>query len=314
MSQVNTPILEYLCRHHHQLRRWRPDDARTRELAMLVEQRRHFVDERTAITNRLQAQLKAYFPQALACLGDNLATRMAADFLLKWPDLASLQRARRDTVRRFFHAHNVRRADRIEQRLDLIDQATPLTDDPAVIRVGIEVTQALARLLRELTATVEKLDKRIRQVFAEHEDAHLFAQLPGAGKALAPRLLVAFGTDRERYADAAEIQTFAGIAPVTKRSGRQCVVQRRWACPNFLRQTFHEFAQHSIGFSEWARAYYRLQCDRGKHHHAAVRALAYKWIRVLFACWKTRTAYSEQHYLARLRQRDATLCQYLSPT
>ena len=155
-------------------------------------------------------------------------------------------------------------------------------------------------------------EKQIREVFTDHEDAHLFANLPGAGKALAPRLLVAFESDRQRYHDATEIQSFVGIAPVTKRSGKQQFVQRRWACPNFLRQTFHEFAQHSIGQSQWAKAYYQLQRERGKGHHAAVRALAFKWIRILFACWKSRTPYEESHYVAQLREGDAPLCQYLS--
>ena len=108
------------------------------------------------------------------------------------------------------------------------------------------------------------------------------------------------------------MQNLSGIAPVTKRSGKQCVVQRRWACPKFLRQTFHEFAQHSIGQATWARAYYQLQRARGKGHHAAVRALAYKWIRVLFACWKTRTPYDESRYLEQLRRQQSPLLAYLA--
>ncbi len=305
-------ILNYLIKHGDQLRPWRPDDAQTRELAMLVEQRRGFVDQRTALSNQLKDQLKGYFPQAMACLGDDLTSRMAADFLLKWPDLASLKRAKPQTVRRFFHMHNVRRSERVDARIEAISQATPLTDDAAVLRVGIAVTQALAKMLRELVTIIDGFEKQIRKVFADHEDAHLFAHLPGAGPALAPRLLVAFGSDRDRYQDAAQVQSFVGIAPVTRRSGKQQSVHRRWACPNFLRQSFHEFAQHSIGQSAWARAYYLLQRDRGKGHHAAVRALAFKWIRVLFACWKSRTPYDEARYMAGLRERAAPLCSYFA--
>ena len=305
-------ILDYLIKHGDQLRPWRPNDAQTRELAMLVEQRRGFVDQRTALSNQLKAQLKGYFPQALDYLGDDLTNRMAADFLLKWPDLASLKRAKPETIRRFFYMHNVRRPERVEERIEAIAQATALTNDAAVLRVGVAVTQALAKLLRQLVTIIDGFEKQIRKVFADHEDAHLFANLPGAGPALAPRLLVAFGSDRERYQDAAEVQSFVGIAPVTRRSGKQQSVHRRWACPNFLRQSFHEFAQHSIGQSAWARAYYLLQRDRGKGHHAAVRALAFKWIRVLFACWKNRTPYDEAHYLACVRERGAPLCRYLA--
>src|SRR5215813_1283310 len=70
----------------------------------------------------------------------------------------------------------------------------------------------------------------------------------------------------------------------------------------FLRQTFHEFATHSIRRSEWARAYYEhLRGDEKKSHHAAVRALAYKWIRIIFRCWKDGKPYDERVYLDSLR-------------
>jgi hypothetical protein len=77
------------------------------------------------------------------------------------------------------------------------------------------------------------------------------------------------------------------------------------ACPKFLRQTFHEFANHSIGRSAWARAYYERQRESGMSHHAAVRSLAFKWIRIVFRCWKDRKPYDEQTYLQSL-QRSAS--------
>ena len=128
---------------------------------------------------------------------------------------------------------------------------------------------------------------------------------------MAPRLLSAFGTDRERITSAAEMQTLSGIAPVTKRSGKSCVVHRRWACPKFLRQTFHEFAAHSIPQSRWAKAYYDLQRSRGTRHHAAIRALAFKWIRVIYRCWMTKTRYDEDLYLESLRKHQSPLLDYL---
>jgi MacB-like protein/transposase IS116/IS110/IS902 family protein len=79
----------------------------------------------------------------------------------------------------------------------------------------------------------------------------------------APRLLAAFGADRERYRSAEEMQCFSGIAPVTKRSGKTTFVQRRLACPNFVRQSFHEFAKSSICRSSWARAIVKHICRKG---------------------------------------------------
>jgi hypothetical protein len=85
-------------------------------------------------------------------------------------------------------------------------------------------------------------------------------------------------------------------------------VHFRQACPKFLRQTFHEFAQHSIGQSEWAKAYYHhLREDENKTHHAAVRSLAYKWIQIIFRCWKDGKPYDEEIYMQSLRRRGSLL-------
>ena len=98
------------------------------------------------------------------------------------------------------------------------------------------------------------------------------------------------------------MQCLSGIAPVTERSGKSEWVHFRWACPKFLRQTFHEFAAHSMGKSTWARAYYQAQRKNQKSHHAVVRALAYKWIRIIFRCWKEGKPYEEQTYLQSLKR------------
>jgi hypothetical protein len=131
---------------------------------------------------------------------------------------------------------------------------------------------------------------------------------------MVPRLIVAFGTRRERYSSAKEIQAYSGIAPVRERSGKTAWTHFRWTCPKFLRQTFHEWAGHSLSKSEWARLYYQQQRAKGKAHHAVIRALAFKWIRIVFRCWKNRTPYDEQIYLRALQQRRSPLATTESPT
>jgi hypothetical protein len=100
--------------------------------------------------------------------------------------------------------------------------------------------------------------------------------------------------DLDRYHSASELQPYSGIAPVLASSGKQRWVHWRWACPKFVRQTFHEWAAHSIGSSAWAKAYYEQQRAKGKPRNTVVRALAFKWIRILFRCWKNRKPYSEE--------------------
>ena len=108
------------------------------------------------------------------------------------------------------------------------------------------------------------------------------------------------------------MQTYSGIAPVIKRSGKQCWTHWRWNCPKFLRQTFHEFAKNSIPQSAWAKAYYELQKQRGKGHNAAIRALAFKWIRILHRCWKERRPYDENQYLQALKQHGSALWELIA--
>jgi transposase len=221
--------------------------------------------------------------------------------------LAALQRSRPHTIRKFLYAHNARRADRIESLLARVPQARPLTTDAAVIEPAATLIQALARQLRELCRSVTVYDQQIRELFAAHSDAPLFQVLPGAGPVLAPRLLVAFGSDRERFQSAEQLQSYAGVAPLTQASGKQRSVRRRRACPRFLRQSFHEFATQSLKWCQWARAYYRLQRQRGSGRHTAIRALAYKWIRILYRCWKSQTPYDEAKYLESLGRRRSPL-------
>src|SRR5207245_702065 len=305
-------LLTLLLCHRDQLRRLKPDTAETRLLQGLVEQRRRMVHEKTRHSNRLTACLKLYFPQ-IGKWFEDVTLPLVAALLERWPNLAELQRAHDGTLRKFFHQQNCRSEELIQKRIDAIRQAVPATTDRAVLGAEAMSARGFIAVIATLRANITELDEQIAKAFAAHAEVALWNCLPGAGAALAPRLLLAFGTDRERYATANEVQCYSGIAPVTIASGRSQSIHFRWGCPKFLRQTFHEFASHSIVTSQWARAYYDLQIDRGKSHHAAVRALAFKWIRILFRCWKNRTPYDEQVYLQSLQKRNSPLKALLPP-
>ena len=307
-------LLTLLLRHRDQLRRLEPEDPATRRLAALVEARRHLVDQRTRFAQELTSALKLYFPQALELMGDDHTASLALDFLARWPDLASAQAARPATLRSFYFSHNVRRPDPIEARLECLRKARPLTTDPVVIETSAQLVQALIAVLRPLDRQVREFDSRIQEAFAAHPDAALFRNLPGAGPALAPRLLVAFGANRSRYPNASSLQKYAGIAPVREKSGRQLWVHWRWNAPKFLRQTFVEWAGSTVVHSAWARAYYQQQRRAGKRRQAALRALAFKWIRIVWRCWQTRTPYDEARYINALSRRQSPLAIELAPS
>jgi transposase len=303
-------LRELIALHRDKLHPWTPDDPLTRELAFLVEYRRRLVDDRTRLTNRLQALLKQYFPQALDWAGE-LDTLRALEFLTRWPQLEAIQVATPEQLRDFYRQHHYRLGEKLPARLAEISAAQTLTRDKAVINASITMVQALLEQLRGLIAAIETFDQRIDTCFEQHPDKDIFNSLPGAGPILAPRLLVAFGADRARYQSAKEIQCFSGIAPVTEHSGKTKFVRRRLACPKFVRQSFHEFAKSSINWSAWARAYYDQQRHRGNKRNEAIRSLAYKWTRIIYRCWQDHVPYDESVYIAKLELRGSPLAKII---
>src|SRR5262245_23175113 len=230
---------EVLQRHREKVQPVNPQSATKRALTTLVQQRRNLVGDKIRITNRLCSTLKEYFPQALDWFEDR-DTVLFCDFLQRWPSLKHVKRARQATLCSFFCEHNMRRSELIKQRIRAIRSASALTDDMAVIGPHQLLVQALVSQLRVTLQAIDGFDAEITQVAQRLPDYALFAALPGAGAILAPRLLVAFGEQRERYGSAAQLQTYAGIAPVMERSGKQSWVHWRCQCTKLMRQTFVE--------------------------------------------------------------------------
>jgi len=293
-------ILELLVKHPERLRRFQPDTVETRTLQFLVEARREAVDEKTRCLNRLTSQLKMYFPQLLDWF--EVDQVLLSELLLEWPTWEHWRQARPSAVAKWLRQRHLSQARVAQLQADLA-AALPATHDAAVIEAGVLTAQRVARQLQLLRDSIAQLDRRLAELTQAHPDRAIFQSLPGAGPVMVPRLIAAFGTQRERYATAAQMQCYAGIAPVTERSGKHTWVHWRWACPKFLRQTFHEWAWLSTRTSAWARAFYQRQREKGKSHHAAVRALAFKWLRVVFRCWKDAKPYDQTRYSQALQKR-----------
>jgi transposase len=298
-------LAELLLAHPDKLKAWAPEDSATRAVQQLVLHRRAIVDERTALTNRLQALLKQYFPQALVLCGQDLWRPLATRFLLKWPTLQAVQSAKPASLKTFYHLNGSRSQSLLEQRLALIAKAVPVTEERAVLESFVLRVQLIARQLQVLQHTLAQFDTQIDQAYFQHQDYPIFHSLPGAGRILGSRLLGSLGSQRDRYEDANALQSYTGTAPVTKRSGGSCYIHRRYLCPTFHKQSFHEYAKESILWCRWAAAYYLQQRTKGSSHHTAVRALAYKWQRIIWRCWQDHTPYNDQRYEAVLRRRNS---------
>ena len=301
--------VEILTLHMHKLVVIEPESSAIRSLTQLVEYRRNLVQDSVDLSNKITATLKNYYPQALEWFKEK-NTFIFCDFISKWPSLAHAKKEKKQTLIDFFNSHNSHYSHVNDARTLSIKNAIPLTEDIGVIEPNKLLVEILIAQFKVLLKGIVSLDKVIKEAYKAQQYKVIFDSLPGAGPQLAPRLLVAFGSNRERYNDASELQKYAGIAPVIERSGKKTWTHWRYSCPTFLRQTFVEWAGFSIRYSFWAKAYYEQQKSKGKPHNSIIRSLAFKWIRIVFRCWKTNTPYDESKYLEALKRRGSPLLKF----
>lgn len=301
-------MLEILERHPEKLSVWKPEDPKTRQLQLLVEQRRILVNDRKRIGNRLTSLLKGYFPQVLQ-LFPKMRRAILCEFLLQFPTLEAARSATDEELLRFFRTN--RSYSRIAKRIEILRSSVPLTEDAVLIETSAMMAQALSKQILASLESEQQYEKKIQKLFGTHQDRKLFSSLPATGDNMAPRLLAAFGADRNKFGSASEFQCYSGVAPVLERSGKECWIHWRFLCDKFLRQSIHEWSGITIKHSLWARAYYAMQRQKGKSHPKAVRALSFKWIRIIFRLWKNNQTYSEAKYLAALQRTGSPIIKFL---
>jgi len=303
-------LCQYLLHYRDQLRPLKRDEPLTRELASLGEDRRRLVDLRVAQANELRAVLKLYFPVILALGAAQMYAHFLIRLLMKYPTLEDAQKAGATKLRKLFFGLGTRH--NVEQRIQLIIDARPLTTDAVTIRCGARRVTAIVQMIHTLNEQIDEYDHSIRRLVKTHPDYHIVRSLPASGDATHCRIIAALGDDRTRFPTSESLQAATGIAPLTHQSGKVKTVTARWACTKFMKQTFHEYAGLSIRSSAWAKAYYEHQRSLGKSAQTATRALAYKWLRIIHRCWIDRVPYDEAKYIERLRATGSPLAKRLS--
>lgn len=304
-------LVELMQKHGDKLEVWKAGCPKHRALRQWVESRRMLVGEKVRLTNRITASLKSYFPQVLDWFEDK-DTFVFCAFIEQFSDVKAAQAASADTLTQFFRTHHAGRRSAIARRIQQIqDAGPPLTEDDAIVIPAKALTVGLIALLKVVLTQLSEFNQQIAELFETLPDAELFESLPGAGPHLAPRLLAAFGEDRSRFTSAQAFMSYVGIAPVKEESGKKRWVHWRWSCPIFLRQTFVEWVNQARRDSTWSQAFYLQQKQAGKSHQKAIRALAYKWGRILWRCWQDGKPYDEEKYLAALRRKKSPLVKLL---
>jgi transposase len=124
----------------------------------------------------------------------------------------------------------------------------------------------------------------------EHRDARLLQSLPGLGKLVCATMLAEASQPLENR-DYPSLRTLCGVAPVTKRSGKQYAVSMRTSCSRRLRVAVFYWAGNAIRCDpHWKTRYATLRAA-GHSHGRALRGIADRLLATLVALLKTKTPY-----------------------
>ncbi|MDW4911382.1 IS110 family transposase [Streptomyces sp. ADMS] len=295
-------IAEYLRLRHHKLSPARPFAPQTKALRTVVRTRDDVVRLRVMATNMLSALLDAFWPGAGTLFAD-VESPIALDFLTRYPTPASAAALGEKRMAAFCAKHSYcgRRspADLVKR---LRSAPAGATDEHAT-EAGRDSVIALVTVLRTLGTVKKDLDRSVDAHLDQHPDGRLFTSLPRAGRVNAAQILAEWGDSRDAYDGPDAFAAFAGVAPVTKASGRMRGVSYRWACNKRLRQALTTFADNSRHESPWAADVYQRARARGMDHPHAIRVLARAWVRVIYRCWLSHEPYdparhgAAQHFL-----------------
>jgi transposase len=278
----------------HLLIPWRPDSELTQCLRAKVRLRTRLVADKVVHHNQLRQVLLRYYPAALEPFG--LSSYIALDFIQRFPTPAETQTLTYNEFEVFarMHSYPTRSMAAAYAKLKAPQpQALPVT-----VAAYQEEAVLLAQMLGQVKRHIDQTEKAIADLFRQHPDASVFASLPGAGNSLAPALLTKFGDDRSRFPYAAAVQALAGTCPVTVQSGKRRSVQFRRACDHEFRTYAQQWAVASLKQSPWAIAYVEQARNRGLAYNHACRALANRWLAILWKLWQTGHCYDQSRHLA----------------
>jgi len=283
-------------------------------------------DERAArderrLLNRLRSDLLATFPAALVIAGDQLGGPVMLKLLATWPthdQLAAADPAEIEAfARRARHGWPDRFAARVTDALTV--EHLPVKDYMARAKattISLTATQLLA--LREARITWERRMGELLLGSPRYGRAQqpkdpdpgkaipggdIYLSFPGLGDRLAARIAGEIGEHITQFDTPNGLQCYAGTAPVTRRSGRsEFVVARRLAHNHYLGTAVHQWAFCSLTRSAWAREFYDTKIAAGKSHHSALRALANRWLEILWHCLVKGTRYDETVHIRNRQQ------------
>lgn len=290
------------------LRRTQNEDSRplvrhsstAQQLLQLLRALEQFQRQQVRLTNQLRQILQQYYPVMLH-LFSGLDTDIALAFLQTYPNPLAAKALTGSALEQFLKQHHYSYMRRLETLYRTLQTPMPT----AAVWQGYEQhVLALVPILQQSNRQITQLRREIHRIFASHPEATWWQSLPGDGDLTTPRLLALIGDNRAAFLSCEALQALAGTVPVTRRSGKYLAVHFRWGCNKALRRAMTDFARNSLATSGWARSYYYDQVERGHSEQRALRALANRWVRIVWTLWQHRQAYDEALHVANRARND----------
>lgn len=280
----------------HRLAALTQDSDATQVLRALSRTRKQLVESRVGLTNQLRELLQRVFPGAVGLFA-RLDSDVAIAFLRRYPTQHAAARLTRARFAAFLRRIAYCGRKPVDELFARVNDAPPAGLTATEADGHAVCVLALVRAIETTRREERELEAEIIERLDAHADAHIFTSLPRAGHGVrAAALLAEIGDVRSRFPDEESLAALAGVAPVTRASGKMTSVGFRWAADKKLRNALIDFADDSRRASPWAKHIYDQAVARGKRHPHAVRILARAWTRVIWRCWQDGTAYDPHQH------------------
>lgn len=275
----------------HTLRRVDLNDESLADLSVLVGHDDDLAEQATAVSNRIRGLLLQIHPAFERVLGENASHKAVLAVLVKFGGPTGIKAAGKAKVGRVLKAGAPRMGERLTNQIfDALAEQT----------VVVPGTAAAEKVLPRLAEQLLGLQEQRKQVAAEVEealDAHplsrVLTSMPGVGVRTAARILITVG-DASSFPTSGHLAAYAGLAPVTRRSGSSIRGE-------FPSRSGNKDLKNALFLSAFAalrdpasRAYYDRKRAEGKKHNAAIICLARRRTDVLYAMLRNNQLYVPQ--------------------
>ena len=249
--------------------------------------------DQTRLANRCRDALTSVSPGLERAVGARLNQAGVRDLLASYPTLTALKAARRARLTKTVGARSPRLA-----AAKIVDAVLAALDAQSVtVPAEATIGRVIAELVTELDRVFARRDAlagEIEEVFLAHPFGELLSSMPGIGPRTGSRILAEIG-DGSRFADGDKLASYAGLAPVTRQSGKSINGESKSRRGNHRLKNAMFLAAFASLRSPDSKAFYDRKRAEGKRHNAALICLARRRCNVILAMLRNRQPYTPGH-------------------